>query len=56
MRQHDSEAGGADDSPELPDPGVAGLVGGDGHEEDGERLVERVAHVDPERPASVNLD
>ena len=56
MRQHGSEASGADHSPELPDAGIAGFVGGSGHEEDDQRLVKRVAHVDPERSTAVNLD
>ena len=32
----------------LGDVADGGAVGDDGHEEDGERLVERVAHVNPE--------
>ncbi len=48
MDEHDADALGTDDSAKLPDPDVLRHIGSIGDEEDHDRLVERVCHVQPE--------
>jgi len=53
--QHGGEARSAYDGAKLPDAGVAFVVRSHRHEEDHQRLVEGVAHVDPKGASTVNL-
>ena len=55
VQGHGKKALSAHDGAKLPDADVRGVVRAEGDEEDDERLVHGVRHVDPERIRLVHL-